>query len=193
LVILTSGWQPSDSQLAVSSKFIPLIQSLLESTGVGAAPPAQFFVGDPVSLEADSNGGRVVRTPGGRMVTVEKGATTFAETWEPGVYSVEATEAPGRVVRRFAVNVDPQESRTVPMPAETLERFGAPLATAPLAANPPPDRAALLAGAEAEAHQKLWKWVLAGALGFLLLETALAAATGQRSAASMEVQPEGMA
>src|SRR5205085_4018031 len=31
LVVLTSGWQPADSQLARSSKFVPLMSALLES------------------------------------------------------------------------------------------------------------------------------------------------------------------
>ena len=158
---------------------------------MGVEPPAQFLVGDSVPLDGDSSNARAVRTPVGQVVPVEKGATSFTETWEPGLYSVEATGAGGRVLRRFAVNIDPQESRTVPMSPEILERFGAPLMSPPLVTERLPEHPASIAAAEAEAQQKLWKWVLVGALGVLMLETALAAVTGRRALTSIEGQPEG--
>ena len=37
LLILAAGWNPADSQLAVSSKFLPLLQTILDWSG-GAAP-----------------------------------------------------------------------------------------------------------------------------------------------------------
>ncbi len=43
--ILTSGWHPAASQLALSSKFPALIASLIASTGAGALQPAQYFAG----------------------------------------------------------------------------------------------------------------------------------------------------
>jgi len=39
LLVLTSGWQPSDSQLALSSKFVPLLFSMLELGRNFVGPP----------------------------------------------------------------------------------------------------------------------------------------------------------
>ncbi len=38
LLVLTSGWQPADSQLALSTKFVPLLYSILEQTRGEDAP-----------------------------------------------------------------------------------------------------------------------------------------------------------
>jgi hypothetical protein len=43
--VLTSGWHPAASQLALSSKFPGLLASLLATTGAGAEQPAQYFAG----------------------------------------------------------------------------------------------------------------------------------------------------
>jgi hypothetical protein len=43
--VLTSGWHPESSQLALSSKFPSLLASLLATTGAGAQQPAQYFAG----------------------------------------------------------------------------------------------------------------------------------------------------
>lgn len=189
LVIFASGWQPSDSQLAVSTKFVPLLQSILESAGVGVEQPSSYVIDDPVPLDAREAGSVQIRTPQGRVVPVAKGAASFTETSEPGVYSVESTgagAAAGQVLRRFAVNLDPQESRTVPMPLETLERFGAPsIATTDRpAAEPSTAAVGALAAIEAESQQKLWKWSLTLALALAVLETGLAAFGTRRSIAS---------
>jgi hypothetical protein len=188
-LVFASGWHPSDSQLAVSTKFVPLLESSLEFIGVGTAPAEAFVVGDPVPLERRDASGLQVRTPGGRTVAIESDAKEFVATSEPGVYAVETVgggAAGGRVVRRFAVNVDPQESRTVPMPLETLERFGAPSVVAAddrsgAEAGLKPTDPGLLASVEAEAQQKLWKWSLTFALTLALLETGVAAWSARRA------------
>ena len=41
LVVLASGWQPADSQLARSSKFVPLMSALLESSKPAAGDRRQ--------------------------------------------------------------------------------------------------------------------------------------------------------
>jgi hypothetical protein len=44
LVLMTSGWHPGDSQLAFSGRFIPLLSSLLQSSGLGQEQKAQYTV-----------------------------------------------------------------------------------------------------------------------------------------------------
>ena len=51
VLVLTSGWHPADSQLALSSKFVPLLHALLEQSASLPAQRAQYFVGDEVPLE----------------------------------------------------------------------------------------------------------------------------------------------
>ena len=129
LWVMTSGWHPADSQLALSSKFVPLVWSLLEtSAGLGSGQ-AQFFVGDPVVLPPAAAGGTgeryEVRTPSGNRVPVPKGAAVWSDTEEPGLY---ALEAPGQPPLVFAVNLPPSESLVTPLPLENLERLGIELA-----------------------------------------------------------------
>ena len=50
LLVLASGWQPTDSQLAVSLKFVPLLYSILDLSGGVHATLAQSHIGDEVSL-----------------------------------------------------------------------------------------------------------------------------------------------
>ena len=83
-----------------------------------------------------------------------------------------------RLALSFAVNLSPEESRTAPMAADALSNLGVPVKSAPttLAAAPKADQAATLmtAANELEGRQKLWRWVLLAALGFVLIETWLA-------------------
>ena len=151
LVVWATGWQPDDSQLAVSSKFVPLLWSLLELGGGVAAAPSQWLVGDAAALPAGAVDKEVRFT-------------------EPGIRTV----AVGEQQLRFAVNLDPHESRTAPLAPDELERLGVPVAQG----GPPPapggDDAVVLQGVEAEGRQKRWRWFIAATLAVLLAESALA-------------------
>ncbi|MGH7972210.1 MAG: BatA domain-containing protein, partial [Limisphaerales bacterium] len=50
VLLLTSGWQPEDSQLALSTKFVPLLYSILEGTGATLSRPSTYHVGDIVPV-----------------------------------------------------------------------------------------------------------------------------------------------
>lgn len=178
LFVLASGWQPEDSQLALSSKFVPLLYSLLELGGGANSPPSQFLVGDSVPLTGLSGGPVTLRIPDGSSVTLAAGATNFTGTLRPGIYGVIS----GASAKRFAVNLDPAESRTSPLAVDELERLGAPISH-----QRTPDvtreteRKAVLQSAEAESRQKLWRWLIVAALAVLLMESALAGWTARRS------------
>ena len=167
LLLWTSGWHPADSQLALSSKFVPLLWSLLEAAGGTGGFNPQYAVGDPVVLPATHAAGPV-RGPGGEVLPVTPGQP-FGGAAAPGVYTVGA----GETALRLAVNVDPAESRTAPLGADELERLGVPVTRASVAPAAPVSPATLL-GAEAEGRQKLWRWLVAAALLVLLAETFLA-------------------
>ena len=163
LLVLASGWQPDDSQLAVSSKFVPLLYSLLELSGAVTTESAQWSVGDALPAAAGS-----------------------AKATAPGI--IEFSE--GARVRRIAVNLDANESRTAPLSADELERLGVPLAPVTPVAAPEAKQVALLQAAEAEGRQKLWRWFLAATLVVLLFESVLAGwTTRQANLKPEEVTP----
>ena len=162
LFVLTTGWQPDDSQLAVSTKFVPLLWSLLELGGGVSAAPAQWFVGDTAPL------------PPGPAGTEQ--AEKDVRFTQPGIREVKTGE---RTVR-FAVNLDANESRTAPLGADELERLGVPLTPAETTSVVTGDSKIVLQGVEAENRQKLWRWFIAATLAVLLVESALAGWTARK-------------
>ena len=171
LLILASGWQPADSQLALSSKFVPLLYSVLDQAGGIPAQLTQFYVGDEVNLPSVSaNGPLTIRKPDGAQVRLDAGETRFSQTDLPGIYALTSLEP----AFRFAVNVDPAESRTAPLSAEELMRLGVPLKPQEVERTRQLEQKRRLHDAELENRQKLWRWSIAAALVVLLLETWLA-------------------
>lgn len=186
MFVFTFSWRPADSQFALSSKFVPLLYSLLDQAGGISAQLAQFRVGDTVDLSAlaTKTGGSSlsVRKPDGSPVQLSSGETRFAQTDQPGIYEVLGTPT----LVKFAVNLDAAESKTAPLPADELERLGVPMksieATPALVAA----KKETLHHAELEARQKLWRWLIVAALAVLLVETWLAGWLTRRSAAPVE-------
>ncbi len=175
VILFASSWRPEDSQLALSSKFVPLMQALLERSSKVVQQKAQYFVGDSVVVAA---GGQEVsvKKPDGSSVTVPADQS-FAGTDQPGVYTIEPSG------HRFVVNLAPEESRTAPLPVERLAGLGVPLnQTKVLSAKERAQREALAQASELENRQKLWRWLLAAAIGCLLLETAIATKLSRHAA-----------
>lgn len=162
VVLIATTWRPADSQLALSSKFLPLLHALLDQSSRLPAARAQYFVGDEVTLPP---GATSVRKPDGSEV---KAVAKFAQTDQPGFYVL----TPGTT--RFVVNLAPDESRTSPLGAERFTALGVPLSreAATTAANEKLEARA--AAVELESQQKLWRWALLACLGVLLLETLIA-------------------
>jgi hypothetical protein len=170
LLVLGSTWRPADSQLALSSKFVPLMGGILE---LGRARPplaTQFLVGDAVPLPTNGvAGARTLWLPDGKTLALETGAARFLATDQPGLYRVEDAEKS----YAFAVNLAPEESRTGPLAADVLPNLGVPVKSAPTRSVQPgsvPDQTTL-AAVELESRQKIWRWLILGALGIIVLET----------------------
>jgi len=181
VLIFASGWNREDSQLALSTKFVPLLYALLETAGAASPLPTQYYVGDVVPLTAlagPSQTGLTVRKPDGAEMKLSGDTTNFSQTVMPGLYQV--TPASGSKPARFVVNLDPAESRTAPLPIDELERLGVPMAQRKPVASREAQRQARLQSSELEGRQKLWRWFLLGTLGVLLVETWLAGRTGRR-------------
>jgi hypothetical protein len=182
LFVLASGWNPGDSQLALSSKFVPLLFSLLELSGAIRAQSLDFHIGDSVDLSSlHATNMLTIQKPDGTKTTLDANAKSFSDTDLPGVYSVPGTEPPFR----FAVNLAPEESKTAPLAVEQLEKLGVPLRVQPTAT---PEqiarREAQMKAAELESHQKLWRWLIVATLVVLIVETWVAARLSRKAPAA---------
>lgn len=181
LLVMTSGWHPSDSQLALTTKFVPLLYSILEYSGVLTTQQTQYFVGDPVIVPIVSRESQdiQIRKPDGTQTSFNAETNAFTQTDIPGFYTVDAPDES----RFFAINVPVKESRTAVMPIEDLEQYGVVLSrTESLvteglnpSTNLRSERAkhrSDLAGLEYK--QKLWRWVFIVLLAISLIEIGLA-------------------
>jgi hypothetical protein len=171
LLVLASGWNPADSQLARSSKFVPLMACLLDYGSPPGFDPGNHLVGEAVPLpdEGTSSRDRLIHRPDGSVARTAPGRRAFEGTDVPGVYAVDTATGP----RTFAVNLDPLESKTAALHVETLEQLGCRLVShAPRGV----DREHLrqLQNLELESRQKLWRWLILAAIGVLIVETWLA-------------------
>ncbi len=176
ILLLTTSWNPTDSQLALSSKFAPLLNAVVEQSTRAEEGPSQRFVGEEGLKLAGAEGAGVVV-----LAAAEKGQfdqdTDIAKAERfsaPGIY--EFNHAPGRP---FSVNIHPDESRTEVLPVEQWEQWGIPLSRAESDAEREHklQLTRQLQNRELEQRQKLWQWLIFAAAIVLLGETWLAGRT----------------
>ena len=192
LLVMTCGWHPSDSQLALSSKFVPLLYSILEYGGALAGGQSQYFVGDnvPIPTSISSGSGKIqIRKPDDSLISLDAGQQAFTQTDIPGIYAIESFSGNQRSVaelrefrRLFAVNLPAKECQTAAMPIEELERFAVSLKQSSdvsvVHGTPYGERTEQIrrydnfAGLEYE--QKVWRWVFIALLAVSLIELWLA-------------------
>jgi hypothetical protein len=166
LLVLAAGWHPADSQLALSTKFVPLLHSLLAFSGHASVASTRLHVGDPIRFSDDATQRATVRKPDGTTVEVAGGGA-FYGTDQPGIYAITTTAG----AQRFALNLDAAESRTAPLPTEELERLRVPLKMDERAVAASLAARQQLLNSELEQQQKLWRWLIVVALLVLMLET----------------------
>ncbi|MEM0925229.1 MAG: BatA domain-containing protein [Planctomycetota bacterium] len=152
LWILTCGWQPSQSQVALSTKFVPLMLGMLGPNR--QLPPQSLTVGDPVEEE----------------IARGDDDQSFAE--QPGF--VERTD--GTTV---AVNLSSSESETLPLDPDRFSQLGIVTSSR---AQQQRDRQVerALRDREIESRQAWWQWLVLATLGFVGAETILAARQSSR-------------
>lgn len=179
VILFASGWNRSDSDLAVWSKFVPLMNRLLEEIVPSRGEQRMMNVGEMISLREFGLSGDVVWMQlNGTVSSHQAEEETILE--KPGIYRFASTRegVDTEDAIQIAVNIPAEESRTDQFPMELLASMGVPLEQ-----NPFPERAAWqraqeqrqLMNRELESRQQWWRWLLAAGLGALLLETAIAA------------------
>jgi hypothetical protein len=145
IIVMAAGWQPNESQLALSTKFIPMIFNLFEMSETSAGETSHFLVGEQIASDAANQ--------------------VFDK---PEVYQRELdgnTES-------FALNLAEAESHLEPIDTSLLERFGINLADS-IPADVKLAEQRQMRDVELESNQKLWQWLLVAALAMLGCETLL--------------------
>lgn len=170
VIALTSGWQPRDSQLALSTKFVPFIGAFLDLAGKDVEVAGSVQVHMPVALPAQKGQSSIkVIGPGQHEISLEAGQSTFTATDRPGIYLAQTSPQP----TRFAVNLPASESNTAPLDLDQLSQSGVKLGIEQT-------RHERLEGVrqqrdtELEGRQKIWRWLVVVALVTLILESFLA-------------------
>jgi hypothetical protein len=97
LLVLFSGWAPADSQLALSSKFLPLMETMLDWSGDAIPGRTQFQTGESIPSPLATGEALQWRKPDGKVVALAAGAP-FIDTEVPGIYTVTAGRKPHRAI-----------------------------------------------------------------------------------------------
>jgi hypothetical protein len=186
VLLFTFGWHNEDSQFVLSSKFVPLMNSLVDDfAGTSVAPP-RAMVGDhfPVhTLAGSATGEMTVTAPSGLEYGLEISPSAFAVLTEPGVYQFAWTDRDGPRTASIAANLDPLESRTEALGLDEIRSLGVPLPDMVEARLTTDEKRQLLAR-ELESRQRFWQWVILAGIVLLLLETWLAGSLAGAGAAS---------
>ena len=137
-----SSWAPDDSQLAVSSRFVPMMNAVLD-LACGTVDAAESVrVGEVDAIAADA----------------------------PGVYAIARADRQ----RQVAVNLASSESDTAEWDEQQLKQWGVRLGDT-ATRNERLERQRQERDVELESRQKVWRWLVVGALVMLILETVWAA------------------
>jgi hypothetical protein len=164
LLVLTTTWAPADSQLALSSKFVPLLYSCIQLSEEKDLGISSHFVGQTIRFPESIS---KITLPDRTEKSLGQEARFIPEI--PGVYTAIANGKP----RTFTVNLLPEESRPEVMSADDLARLGVPMKSE-IPVESQKKREAQLLAAEQESRQKLWRWLILGALTLLLVEAVIA-------------------
>lgn len=184
VILFACGWSPDDSQLALSTKFVPLLGGFVELACGTSHAAGSVTIGEPVPLPKESAAAApIIRRPSGKQTELAATDAAFTATDEPGVYRLQA----GQTESRFAVNLAPSESDTAPMDLEQLEQRGVKL-DAGLTSAERIARVRQQKDTELEGRQKVWRWLIAGVLAAVVLETWWAGRAARKIQVAMEAQ-----
>lgn len=176
VLLFTFGWHDADSQFVLSSKFVPLMNSLVDDFAGTSVEPPRAVVGDqfPVhTLAGSATGEMVVRPPSTPEMSVEISPSASVGLTEPGVYEFAWTDRDGPRTASIAANLDPLESRTDALGLDEIRTLGVPLPDIVEARLTTDEKRQLLAR-ELESRQRFWQWVILIGIVLLLIETWLA-------------------
>ncbi|MDA0807870.1 MAG: BatA domain-containing protein [Planctomycetota bacterium] len=176
VLLFTFGWHDADSQFVLWSKFVPLMNSLVDDFAGTSVEPPRAIVGDhfPIhTLAGSATGEMIVTAPSGLEHSVELSQSAFSVLTEPGIYSFAWTDRDGPRTASIAANLDSLESRTDSLGLDEIRALGVPLPDVVEARLTTDEKRQLLAR-ELESRQRFWQWVILAGIVLLLIETWLA-------------------
>ena len=167
LWILLAGWQPVESQLALSTKFVPLISGLFRLSTPSVDSPASFRVGMDAEMPIDDRlfGPTGTELEGDRN---ESKTTKRIPLSEPGVYRKVSSSG---VESKLAVNLQESESNTSIGGLERLEKLGVVISVSKPTKKQDDATRRQLRAVELESQQSWWRWVIIGVIGAIGLES----------------------
>ncbi len=181
LLIATSGWQPTDSQFALSTKFVPVLNGMIRPKNAGFSS-TQYDVGQAIPPPEQTEQKWTIKTPDNREIDLSNLSARLTATDRPGIYTISN----GAQQFEIAVNLSPDESRTTPLLPSDFKQWGAKFEDAtPTAAVIEQQRQ--FKYFELENRQKIWQWLLLGVIVLIATETALAGKLARKPAVSNEV------
>ena len=174
--MLTAGWQPSGSGLALSSKFLPILVGMLDPAGKLKQTQATFEVGEAIAL--DSPDIRILDVSGGEADDeAAKIGTQDVQFFKPGIFTVQQ----GDVTQQIAVQVPASEGQLTPQDKDVFEQYGVVLGKLKTDTERK-DSARQMQIEELEKKQRMWQWLIAAGLVVLAVETLLAGWTARANA-----------
>ncbi|MEZ6138445.1 MAG: BatA domain-containing protein [Pirellulaceae bacterium] len=178
--IMTTGWQPEASTLALSSKFVPILMGMLDPSGQRRRLLASFEVGERIeiaqvlpTMAGATKQNAIVRVMGKDGQEVSSGVAVVhpdaVEILQPGLFTLQLNE----LSRQIAVQVPASESQHSPLDPDIFAQYSIELGSVKSDAE---RRESLrqLQIEELEGKQRLWQWLIAAGLAVLGLETVLA-------------------
>lgn len=158
--IFAAGWQPAESQLALSTKFVPLMMGIFRHSGEESSWPESLYAGQSLRIIPDAS----CESPTGQSLVPS--STNTWELLEPGLYQLKN----GERISALAVNVTPREFELSHMDPDRLEQLG--VTTGPLpTASIVQDQRRLMRNHELEKQQQVWRWCILLAISLIVLET----------------------
>ncbi|OYW77177.1 MAG: hypothetical protein B7Z37_05365 [Verrucomicrobia bacterium 12-59-8] len=163
LIVLASGWHPGDSQLALSTKFVPLLYGWLDAAGFSHDPSATLLVGEALPFDAASE--HTITDPENKTHSLKAGES-FTAT-QIGLYKVQSASH----TQILAVNLAPDEGRVLPLGPQKLAEYGIKLSSGADSAAASESTDERLTATDTEQRQQSWWYILLMLLAVLLLET----------------------
>ncbi len=176
--LLTTGWQPESSSLALSSKFVPMLLTMLDPSGRGQNTTDVFEVGELISAQGEDGVPDVLAADGAPLASDQWTRVGPAvSVHQPGLFQLQLADSR----RPIAVQVPAVEGQQTPLDSDIFEQYGVTLGQVDCDEKRR-ESSRQLKLAELENKQRLWQWLIAAALGVLAVETWLAGSLARRHA-----------
>ncbi len=167
--LLSAGWQPTASGLALSSKFIPIMMGMLDPNGRTRKKQLIHEVG--AKFDVSELGDLRVTDSQGQPLDAAQYilADSTLRILTPGLFWLEG----GQTRRQVAIQLPASECRLTPLDVAQFEQYGVTLGKVESDAQ---RRESLrqLQVTELESKQRLWQWLITACIMVLALETFVA-------------------